>query len=735
MSLNVVKAEDYWPEEKDIFKLEGRNCFTKSIGKKSYRFCCEFSEVVDAHMKRIILRCSYKVPSEAQFISHKCNFSLILPSTFHIPDKCCVQKSCIDITKEAATVAIDLNISISAMVGKTMHDFVNSIFQKGFQYGQQTTKKHDKSLPEISFSRRLIRDSINKTAAQYAAETKVSLGKWLFYSCTFDAGTVNTRQALYYCAASPGEAIWHRFLGTKTMEKPWCWNDYHKWAEDIVNTNPKLVGFVGDGLYAAIKGIADYEPGGVCRRTMGVKLIFSPCHNHIINNAFEAAIAASDDIKIVVNDARKLVVLLSKKNVKGTKLTVPHIPETRWLYAYDVVKLVLRREIEINAILASKEPKIISKLNKPEFSKFKNGIPPLFAKFCNAVQPIKDFQLAIERDSVSMADVYPLLMKTIVSYKSIISESTDDITKNMAKTIKNTLINAFREKARIALLIASFALTPRGILYINGKQIEDLFASKMRNSYDFDMFDNNDVDSEEDDSDIEDVVEVIRNSRAEQENEEHTNDSTDQHTAINDEIIDGYNTETLRTFRSIHATLHTSIHRFDDVSYNKDRVDLIYSPEEIRDITIKVLTKRFLIKYAQNHTCGTQEEKEELNSIVNECKMKLEEFFDNSERFRDKFGDICSTMDGTYGFSFWKKHINNKEDFVMHWIAKQALSFIAMASGESDCERAISRARYISDPRRGREKDDLTVARIIVGITSSMNRERRKRNLETINDE
>ena len=67
---------------------------------------------------------------------------------------------------------------------------------------------------------------------------------------------------------------------------------------------------------------------------------------------------------------------------------------------------------------------------------------------------------------------------------------------------------------------------------------------------------------------------------------------------------------------------------------------------------------------------------------------------------------------------------------IMKRIATQGLQFIAIAAGEADCERVISRTRFISDPKRGKEKDEFTVARIIVGITKSINKEVRKTIME-----
>ena len=103
----------------------------------------------------------------------------------------------------------------------------------------------------------------------------------------------------------------------------WNHKDYYEWAERISLKYAKLVAFVGDGLPAAVKGIADFSAVGLCNETFGAVLIFSPCYNHILNNSFIDSINNSAEILKVVNDARKLVVLINKQKVKEQKIKVP----------------------------------------------------------------------------------------------------------------------------------------------------------------------------------------------------------------------------------------------------------------------------------------------------------------------------------------------------------------------------------------------------------------------------
>ena len=56
------------------------------------------------------------------------------------------------------------------------------------------------------------------------------------------------------------------------MIHPWNHEDYYKWAERVSLDYTKLVAFVGDGLPAAVKGIADFSPVGLCNQTFGAVL-------------------------------------------------------------------------------------------------------------------------------------------------------------------------------------------------------------------------------------------------------------------------------------------------------------------------------------------------------------------------------------------------------------------------------------------------------------------------------
>ena len=104
--------------------------------------------------------------------------------------------------------------------------------------------------------------------------------------------------------------------------------------------------------------------------------------------------------------------------------------------------------------------------------------------------------------------------------------------------------------------------------------------------------------------------------------------------------------------------------------------------------------------------------------MVFSIRETLYDFFYYSNSFKEDYGDILKTRKGTYGFSFWKR-MQKSENKAMQWISEQALQFISISSGESDCERSISMTRSLSDSKRNKEKEELTMARVILGICSA----------------
>ena len=396
----VLRAQENWPDEKEIKSENGIHYFTRPKGNHSYRFCCEFATVIAVNGKKEVHRCAYSSPDKKTFLTHACNFVTPIPPGYRIPKSYQPRVKSFGIIQAAALVSAKLNISIKAMTSQEMLNLLNIAYQEGVKFALKNKLTSPDEVPRYVLSKEALRKYIIKSAEKYQNEADSLIQQCTYFSCSFDAWTVNSRQAIFWCLASPGESKKHYFIDSEAMLHSWnhnkrslqlqqtkpytsnhfCWNlfhsiviffqgnlyifikldslnnncvlnvynseamlhlwnhkDYYEWAERISLKYAKLVAFVGDGLPAAVKGIADFSAVGLCNETFGAVLIFSPCYNHILNNSFIDSINNSAEILKVVNDARKLVVLINKQKVKEQKIKVPSIPETRWLYTYDVV--------------------------------------------------------------------------------------------------------------------------------------------------------------------------------------------------------------------------------------------------------------------------------------------------------------------------------------------------------------------------------------------------------------
>ena len=74
--------------------------------------------------------------------------------------------------------------------------------------------------------------------------------------------------------------------------------------------------------------------------------------------------------------------------------------------------------------------------------------------------------------------------------------------------------------------------------------------------------------------------------------------------------------------------------------------------------------------------------------------------------------------DDLYGYGFYK-NISIK-DRLYEPIARLALQMMSIPAGESSCERAISKARFVCGDHKFNEKNKLKCARILTYISAKM---------------
>ena len=293
-----------------------------------------------------------------------------------------------------------------------------------------------------------------------------------FYSVTLDAGTVTNKHGLFR-AANPSISHEHIFLGSEVMSTSWGTEEYNEWGRKMIKNHYKLIAFVGDGLRAGIAGLAHFKPTGICHEFNSM-VLFIPCHNHIINKAFEHAISSCAELNTVVTMIDDLSVLLRKPSAQKNRIKIPNIPKTRWLYSYDVALWIIKRKKEINDALSNMMQSNSSLFSSPKFSVFKNGVPAMLYDFITATKPMKVLQLAYENERVGLPFVYPFYMNAMNELQFRMDKRNDTV-KNIAKSLAKHLAFEFKEKTRIPILALAFALTPAGKRYINGARFDGLF--------------------------------------------------------------------------------------------------------------------------------------------------------------------------------------------------------------------------------------------------------------------
>ena len=235
----------------------------------------------------------------------------------------------------------------------------------------------------------------------------------------------------------------------------------------MIEKYPRLSAFVGDGLPAGLAGLAHFKPDSITADNYGI-VFFVQCNNHILNLSFERACSKDNNLTNLVTDLDKFIILLRKPFFKKylNNIKAPSFPKTMWLYIFDELLWIKSHEKMINNALTNAR-----KEKTREFDKITDirKIPEIFYHLLEALRPIKKLQLAYENEKIALPFVYPLLVITIRKYETMVkSTKLPQELIGFATTILSYLISTFKEKARIPLLVFSFALSPLGARYING---------------------------------------------------------------------------------------------------------------------------------------------------------------------------------------------------------------------------------------------------------------------------
>ena len=677
-----------------VHVIKGKHVFEyyESKLRKTIIFCTEIQQSVDIYGNYFYSRCSYNAEDNHFMFNHICSFEILLPVDFQPPEYFTKKSAFVDkkISDLVGKLVIETGLSFRMSASSPFKDFITKLLKTGYNIGAKKLIDSSDEIQQVKYSVESVKRYVEAESKRVKTENELAIAKLDFYAIALDAGTIDSRKSLYMCIANPSLLPKHIYIGNVNMDHEWCAKDYKNWGVTMMEAHPKLSAFVGDGLPAGTSGLAHYNANSATSDNCAM-VIFVQCNNHILNKSFEKACASNDDLKAAIENLDAITTLLRKPFVKQKlkgNVKVPKFPKTRWLYAFDALLWIFQREESINKALwqaYSEKAEEYEKITK------QRKIPEEFSHLIDALMPIKKLQLAFENEKTALPLVYPFLVRTIRIYQSMINGNCNPGIIKFARPIMNSLISEFKDKARIPLLVFSFAITPLGANYINGASWDRLFNTTLL-------------------SILNESKPIAPNSSELEEEEENIENDPEEIVPVH------YVQHIIRS--DINGNIQIDKEHYDEL--NKDiRLpdDLIFTPENVLVMAVDFFENReFLRQYKCRKPCNNEMRKQ-INDHVGRLKIRLMSILrmnpevDNINMFKFEDSDM-------YGYGFYKMHMMSKNQYAL--IAMHAMQMMSIPAGESSCERAISRARCLIGSHRSRESNELRNARLFASINAQI---------------
>ena len=683
-----------------VIEHNGKHAFDfyDPIKRKTFRFCTEIRQSLDVDCNYIYHRCSYNIESSKFVFNHICSFDLLLPANFQLPSYFFAKTTVIDkkISDLIGKLVIDLNLSFKAGASCEMKDFITEILMTGYNIAKKEMYPSAKCIPQPKYSEKTLRTYVLKESARINEQNKKSIQKLGTHALTLDAGTIDSKKSLFYCIANPSQLSKHIFIGSDVMDHEWGTEDYRIWGKEMIEKYPNLSAFVGDGLPAGVAGLAHFKPDSATYYDYRT-VFFINCNNHILNKAFEKACRNDDALKITIKDLDTLTALLRKSFVRChlQNIKTPAFPKTRWLYVFDALLWITQRRDKINNALRESR-----KAKTSEYQKFTNilEIPDSFSYLLDALKPIKKLQLAFENEKVGLPFVYPFLIYTIRKYQIIIDSTViHPNIINFAKTILHYIIEEFKEKARIPLLVYSFALSPLGVNYISGTDLDHLFDGTVKKI----LGENEPLEPNNSELDFE-------------EEEEESLQAPESITPPKDEVTH-YIKFVMEKKRDQYFITEKVV---DSLNENvKLPTNLIFSPSEVLAMAIDVFKNKEMMREIKIRGNCEDWQRAEVVKHVGKLEVKLMQILKRNDDVPNIEMLIFDEKD-MYGYAFYNMLLIKHTEYAL--IAMSALQMMSIPAGESSCERAISKARFICGDHSTKTRDELRCAKILTCINAQM---------------
>lgn len=551
------------------------------------------------------------------------------------------------IMRAVGIISASLNISANKTVDGKMEEFIHFLINLGIKLRTQFPQRY------LDVNELFQMPSINQVTAYIriagdeAKSNAVQIYNSKFVSLEMDSGTVKKLKNIHYVISVPGESFNKPFLYALIENENF---DYLRYSiatvsvlKELFDKNIYVSAIIVDNLKSQTNGLEFMKETSENPLIKNIYIVH--CFCHLISLVFVNVLEHNSHLGKLVNSIKALVSILRKSSSKTFigKLC-PTIVETRWLYLYEILTFFAQFENDIKTILISiNEDEILSQL--PEILELINIIKPL-RYFCDAME-----------SNYSICSVGQYIQEIIANFRKqkflYIEDIFKDIFVNFIARIKSNNFD---------LVICSYFLSPSGRNY---------FRNRYKNSVSFfipnekffsypSLFEK---DSYQKNTQIIDDISYqlfLENTLNNSESQEISLLNSEPATSQND----GEVSKLFVSYREYYNSLKKE--KFEDII----NIDLF---SDMRDITERVLTnlsENLGIRDINIHDLLYKWVFEETDKLP----FKLDIFNDDPVRL---WRSICT-------YEEWEKFAN------------LILRIVSIGTSESNCERFISKQRYVT---------------------------------------
>jgi hypothetical protein len=507
-----------------------------------------------------------------------------------------------------------------------------------------------------------------------------------YVSAQIDNGTIVHRHLFFINLSNPNHGLRAIFHSAGTTPN-WDGNDFCKFGEEFVSKlysdEVVITAFIGDNMAAQLYGLAHWKLTAFQNKnpplsTIHRAVLFVPCSCHCLNLAIQDLMANNENIDITISRAQKLIKIFRKTEMINLfSARAPEIPESRWVYIFDVVKWIEKHSVKYNNLCKDNclPPKIIHLIDNDNLiSDCLEGIPIDILHLLILFAPIKKLMINFESDMTPLSSVFELLEGAIKEIEDAKKDFQIEFFCIAATQLQERIIQRFRTTADFNLILTSYIFTSKGRHYLRKLAAQTQPSLTERLS--------------DDDSEY-----YIKSD----EKDFSTDDEGDSDC---EEIIAGEIIEDVQRDFEIHPDPNSGI--------NAESV-------EIPDFEPFELNGSDVYKSARNT----------IRYLATRLEFNKKEISKMLESFAHWVFKPTCTIEGfdtllTSPDEYWRlQHLFKKYSH----LPEIALRLLSLSASEASCERLVSSNRYILNSQSSHIKDDLLKARNVIRSNAIIKKE------------